>query len=141
VTPRELVDAYAICADRRDADSFAALFASDATLTTYELDGTERHTFSGVGEIASIPERLRRYERTMHHVTSHLVVPAGPGRATGEAYCLAHHLGRRDDGLVIDHLLQIRYVDGYELDGERWRFTRREVRTAWVDDRLISSTG
>jgi hypothetical protein len=138
VTPRELVDAYAICADRRDADGFAALFASDATLTTHQPDGDLHHTFIGVGEIASIPERLRRYDRTIHHVTTHLVSAAGPGLATGEAYCLAHHLHRREDGLVVDHLLHIRYVDRYVLVDDDWRFGTREVRTEWVDDRMIS---
>jgi len=140
---RELVEAYAMTADARDTDAFAALFALDAILTIFDAAGAELRRYVGRDEIAGIPARLGRYDRTMHHVTNHRVQleDTSGDRATGESYCVAHHL---QDASTVDHVLHIRYEDRYLRspagpDHGGWRFVHRDVRVQWIDDRPISA--
>jgi uncharacterized protein (TIGR02246 family) len=128
---RELVEAYAHAVDRADSEAFAALFVDDATLATYEPSGSERTRYTGRPEIASIPDRLREYDFTVHIVSSLDVQVAGD-EAAGEAYCQAHHVRGADD-----HLLVIRYVDRYRRD-DKWRFASREVRVLWTEARAVA---
>jgi hypothetical protein len=127
---RALVEAYAACADRRDTAGFADLFTVDATLTTFDAAGAVGSRYEGRSAIAEIPERLRRYDVTLHLVGGHHVEVDG-ATATGTVACEAHHVRGTDD-----RVLMIRYVDGY-LREDRWRFTDREVRVLWVERRAV----
>lgn len=127
---RALVEAYAVAADRRDSDAFAALFTEDATLATYDASGSQRSRYTGRSEIASIPDRLRTYDLTVH-IVSTVDLHVDGADATGEAYCDAHHVRGTDDRLLV-----IRYVDRYCRD-DRWRFASREVRVLWTETRTI----
>jgi len=129
---RELVDGYAQAADARDVERFAALFAEDARLTVIEPDGTARPSLVGRMAIATIPERLRRYERTEHHVRDLVVEPDGREDAHGTAACEAHHL---HEG--VDTVMTITYVDQYRRTPAGWRFADREVRITRLEDRPI----
>jgi hypothetical protein len=136
---RDLVEGYAMTADRRDTPGFAALFTPDAILVIHGAHGGEQGRYVGRDEIAGIPERLARYDATMHHVTNHRVqleADSGGDRATGESYCIAHHL---QDDSAVDHVLHIRYEDRYLRSDEGWRFVHRDVRVQWIDDRRIGS--
>ena len=89
---RELIDAYAHCADRRDAEGQMALFTKDtrflvfmdatATEPTQELHGREA--------LAPVFDNLNTYRATTHFNGQSTVV-LDAGRATGESYCIAHH--------------------------------------------------
>jgi hypothetical protein len=139
---RELVDAYAFAADRGDGDWFRSLWLPDARLTIHDGDGPARSTLDGVDVIAEVPSRLSRYLVTLHLVANHMgwADPDSGGRAaTGEAYCLAHHVsaaesdGDGEDREHDDYVMAIRYVDRYGRDGDgRWRFATREVRREWT---------
>jgi ketosteroid isomerase-like protein len=133
VTPDALVDAYARCADERDVEGFAALFTDDARLTVYEADGTARRPLIGRSTIATIPERLRRYERTEHRVRDHQLTAEEPDTASGTAQCEAHHhLGG------VDTVMWITYVDRYRHSADGWRIEDREVRIIRQEDRKAS---
>ncbi len=124
-------------ADRRDTPGFATLFAPDAILAIHDAAGVEQRRYVGRDEIAAIPDRLGRYDATMHHVTNHRVQledPSDGTRATGESYCVAHHL---QDDWTVDHVLHIRYEDRYLRSEDGWRFVHRDVRVQWVDDRPL----
>src|ERR1700724_316136 len=65
---RELVDAYADCADRRDAAGQMALFTEDADFVVYADRGNPVPTqrFRGRAALAPICQQLAAYQVTMH---------------------------------------------------------------------------
>ena len=69
---------------------------------------------------------LTRYDRTFHFVGNHRYWRNGD-TASGEVYCLAHHLSTDTDGAT-DFVMLIRYLDRY----------RREPAGPWlIEDRLL----
>src|ERR1700749_3769086 len=115
---RELFDAYAHCADRRLAEGQKALFTEDTHFVVYmDGQGSEpTQVIDGRDGLTPVFEDLRRYEVTQHF-NGQSTIEIGADRATGESYCLAHHVftedGRRR--LMLAHL---RYGDTFvKLDG------------------------
>lgn len=133
----DLVHAYALAADHRDAEGFAACFTLDARLHVIDPQGSVLHTYADRDEIATIPSRLARYDRTLHHVTTHRASIDGVV-ATGLTYCSAHHIAVADDGSATDRVLEIRYVDRYVRVAGGWAIADREVRTDWTEERPVS---
>jgi SnoaL-like domain len=90
---RELFDAYAHCADRRDAEGQKALFTEDTRFAVYmEGEGTEpTYVLQGREALTPVFDDLDRYEVTTHFNGQSTVTIAG-NRATGESYTIAHHL-------------------------------------------------
>ena len=127
---RALVDEYALGADRRDLARFAAVFLDTATLTGAEF------RYEGVDQISTIPEKLARYSRTLHVIANHVVALDGD-TATGETYCVAHHLSA-DDGTERDRVMYIRYHDAYVRTEGGWRITARRLEVEWVENRPVT---
>ncbi|MFC0027928.1 nuclear transport factor 2 family protein [Micromonospora chaiyaphumensis] len=133
---RDLVDAYAHLADRRDAQGQAALFTDDARVAVYdgEPDTTEPvQVLNGRDELAEAFGSLRNYDRTTHFNGQCTVTVDGDG-ATGETYCLAHHLWV-EEGQRTLMVMSIRYQDTFVRQGGRWFFAERRLITDWVDRR------
>jgi ketosteroid isomerase-like protein len=65
---RELVDAYAYCADRRDAAGQMALFTEDTEFLVYmnTADPTPTQHIRGRARLAPVFDDLNSYEATMH---------------------------------------------------------------------------
>ena len=134
---RELVDAYAHCADRRDAKGQMALFTEgtrflvfmDATAAepTQELHGRE--------SLAPVFDNLNVYTVTMHFNGQRTIALDGD-RANGESYCLAHHLSVGEDGQRTMMIASIRYLDEFakQADGE-WLFAERRLMVNWTETR------
>jgi ketosteroid isomerase-like protein len=133
----DLVQAYAINADRRDADNFAACFAPDARLHVIDPSSAVLHRYDGRDEIRTIPGRLARYDRTLHHVTTHHASIDGT-TATGVTYCSAHHITVGVDGTATNRVLEIRYIDRFVRTAGGWVIADREVRTDWTEERPVS---
>src|SRR5579863_3063572 len=95
---RELVDAYAHCADRRDAEGQKALFTGDSHFVVYMGgQGTEpTQVLDGREALTPVFADLNRYQATMHFNGQSTVTLDGDA-ATGESYCIAHHLSIRGD--------------------------------------------
>jgi hypothetical protein len=132
---RELFDAYAHCADRRDAEGQKALFTADtrfavymdgpATEPTYVLDGREALT--------PVFADLNRYEATTHFNGQSTVVLNGE-RAAGESYTIAHHLYTADGERKI-MIASLRYLDTFvKIDGA-WLFAERNLILDWSETR------
>src|ERR1700744_3714003 len=116
---RELVEAYAHCADRREAKGQMALFTEDTHFVVYmnAKDPTPSQELHSRAALAPVFDDLNKYAATMHFVGQSTILTLTEDRATGEAYNLAHHLtiegGRRS--LTIAAL---RYSDQFvKIDG------------------------
>jgi uncharacterized protein (TIGR02246 family) len=129
---RALVDAYAQAVDARDADRFAALFAPDGELVVYEPDEPEPSiSWRGPDELREVMKLLSSYSTTFHLMANHTCEIDGEA-ATGEVYCLAHHLS--EGGATGDNtLMVIRYHDRYARQDGAWRFARRDVLRQWTE--------
>ena len=97
---RELVEAYAYCADRRDAKGQMSLFTADTHFVVYmnAKDPTPSQELHSREALAPVFADLNKYAATMHFVGQSTIVTLTADRGTGEAYCLAHHLTVESDG-------------------------------------------
>jgi hypothetical protein len=130
---RELVDAYAHCADRRLAEQQKALFTEDSHFVVFmEGQGTEpTQVLDGRESLTPVFDDLNRYQATQHFNGQSTVWLDGD-RATGESYCIAHHLFADDVGrkLMTAHL---RYDDTFvKVDGA-WLFAERNLYVDWME--------
>jgi hypothetical protein len=130
---RELIDAYAHCADRRLADEQKSLFTEDTQFVVYmEGQGSEpTQVLDGREALTPVFEDLNRYQTTQHFYGQSTIWLDG-NRATGESYCIAHHLFTEDGErkLMLAHL---RYRDTFvKLDGA-WLFAERNLYVDWIE--------
>src|SRR3954452_22529303 len=115
---RELFDAYAHCADRRDADGQKALFREDTHFVVYmEGEGSEpTQELQGRESLTPVFDDLNRYDVTTHFNGQSTVTIDGD-RATGESYTIAHHLFVEDGERKI-MVASLRYLDTFaKIDG------------------------
>src|ERR1700757_4023203 len=117
---RELVEAYAHCADRRDGKGQMSLFTADTHFVVY-MDGkdpTPSQELHSREALAPVFADLNKYEATTHFLGQSTIFTLTTDRATGEAYCLAHHvIGKRR--LMVASL---RYVDTFVKMEGAWLF-------------------
>ena len=136
---RQLVDAYAHCADRRDADGQMALFTEDTHFVVYmDGQGSEpTQVLDGRGALAPVFEDLNRYQATMHFNGQSTVTLDGD-RATGESYTIAHHVFT-DEGTRTMMVAWLRYLDVFaKLDGS-WYFAERTLILDWSETRPLGT--
>jgi hypothetical protein len=132
---RELFDAYAHCADRRDAEGQKALFTEDTRFAVYMGgEGTDAtYVLDGREALAPVFADLNRYDVTTHFNGQSTVVLEGD-RATGESYTIAHHLYHDGDERMI-MIASLRYLDRFaKIDG-RWYFAERKLLLDWSETR------
>src|ERR1700746_1723491 len=91
---RELVEAYAHCADRRDAQGQMSLFTADTHFAVYmnAKNPTPSQELHSREALAPVFAELNKYEATTHFLGQSTIFTLSTDRATGEAYCLAHHI-------------------------------------------------
>ena len=91
---RELIEAYAHCADRRDARGQMSLFTADTHFVVYmnAKDPKPSQELPSREALAPVFADLNKYAATMHFVGQSTILSLTGDRGTGEAYCLAHHL-------------------------------------------------
>lgn len=135
---RELVDTYAHCADRRDAEGQGALFTDDTHFAVYmDGAGTEpTEDLHGREALTPVFAALNRYEVTMHF-NGQSTVDADGTRATGETYCIAHHVYMADGERMI-MLAYLRYLDSFVRQEGGWRFAERKLFLEFSDTRPLS---
>jgi hypothetical protein len=132
---RELIDAYAHCADRRDADGQKALFTFDTRFVVYmEGQGSEpTQVLSGREALSPVFDDLNRYEATMHF-NGQSTIRVDREWGSGESYCIAHHL-YSDDGERKLMIAYLRYDDRFiKVDG-KWMFAARGIYVDWAETR------
>jgi len=136
---RELVEAYAHCADRRDAIGQMSLFSADTHFVVYmnAKDPTPSQELHSREELAPVFADLNKYDATTHFLGQSTIFTLAADRATGEAYCLAHHV-TVDSGKRRLMLASLRYVDTYVKTGGAWLFAERLLYVDWLEERPLS---
>ena len=111
---RELVEAYAHCADRRDAQGQMSLFTTDTHFAVYmnAKDPTPAQELNSREALAPVFADLNKYDAATHFVGQSTIFTLTNERATGEAYCLAHHV-TVDGGRWRLMLAPLRYLDTF----------------------------
>lgn len=135
---RTLAERYAQGVDRRDAETFVALFHDDAVITIHDpSESDEPRELRGIDRLAKVPEAIKRYPKTFH-LLGQSTYDIGDGEATGEVYCIAHHLTPDDHGGT-DYVMFIRYEDTYRpSDDGAWKFAHRRLRVDWTETRAVN---
>jgi SnoaL-like domain len=135
---RELIEAYAHCADRRDAKGQMALFTADTHFVVYmnAKDPKPSQELHSREALAPVFADLNQYDATTHFVGQSTIFTLTGDRATGEAYCLAHHV-TVSSGKRRLMLAALRYYDTFvKVDGV-WLFAERLLYVDWVDERPL----
>jgi len=111
---RELVEAYAHCADRRDAKGQMSLFTENAHFVVYmnAKDSTPSQELHSREALAPVFAELNKYDATTHFVGQSTIFTLTDDRGAGEAYCLAHHI-TIDGGKLRLMLASLRYLDTF----------------------------
>jgi ketosteroid isomerase-like protein len=136
---RELVDAYAYCADRRDAAGQMALFTEDTDFLVYmdSSNPTPTQHIQGRTALAPVFDELNTYEATTHFNGQSTTVLDGD-HASGVAYCLAHHV--KVDGSERSLMIAaIRYLDTYVKHDGIWYFSQRKLMVDWTETRPLNT--
>ena len=136
---RELVEAYAYCADRRDAEGQMSLFTPDTHFVVYmdaknPAPSQELHSREA---LAPIFADLNQYHATMHFVGQSTISSLTKNHATGQAYCLAHHLSVDSDRRRL-MIATLRYLDTFAKVDGAWLFAERRRYVDWIEERTVS---
>jgi hypothetical protein len=138
---RELFDAYAHCADRRDAEGQKTLFTADTRFAVYmEGEGSEvSYVLEGREALSPVFDDLKRYEATTHFNGQSTITLDGDS-ATGESYTIAHHVfaeaGRRKIMIA-----SLRYLDTFAKIEGAWYFAERTLVLDWSETRDLGLGG
>jgi len=136
---RELVEAYAHCADRRDAKGQMSLFTVDTHFVVYmnAKDSTPSQDLHSREALAPVFADLRKYDATTHFVGQSTIFVLTGDRGSGETYCLAHHVTVEGEKRRL-MVASLRYLDTFvKIDGA-WLFAERQLYVDWVDERPLS---
>lgn len=132
---RNLQLAYAAALDRRDPDALRAVFHHDATLRVFEPDATEPGVeIRGHEQLVFMIDAMRTsYAKTMHVITN-CTSSIERDTATGEAYCVAHHL-ILDDGEPRKVAAYVRYIDEFwRAPDDAWHISKRDIHFLWTEE-------
>jgi hypothetical protein len=133
----ELFDAYARCADTRDAEGQKALFTVDTRFAVYmDGPGTDpSYVLDGREALSPVFDDLKRYEATMHFNGQSTITLDGD-RATGDSYTIAHHVFT-ENGTRKMMVAWLRYLDVYAKLEDTWYFAERELILKWSETRAL----
>ncbi|QAY72492.1 nuclear transport factor 2 family protein [Agromyces protaetiae] len=138
---RALVDAYAHFADTRQPEQQADLYADGARTFVFtpasdepvQVLTTRAEHVEGFGV-------LEQYAITTHFNGQSIVTfdGAAGADASGESYCLAHHVleGDTDGGRQLI-VMAIRYRDAFTRVDGAWRFAERRLHIDWTETRAL----
>jgi hypothetical protein len=143
---RELVEAYAHCADRRDAKGQMSLFTADSHFVVYmnAKDPTPSQELHSREALAPVFAELNKYDATTHFLGQSTVLSLTDDRGTGETYCLAHHVTCLAHHVTVNGgkrrlmVAALRYLDTFvKMDGT-WFFAERGLYIDWLEERPLS---
>ena len=130
---------YAHCADRRDATRQMSLFTTDThfVVNMNAKDPTPSMDLRSREALAPVFADLNKYDATTHFVGQSTILTLTTDRATGEAYCLAHHVSVNSGNRRL-MIASLRSLDTFaKIDGA-WLFSERLLYVDWIDERPLS---
>ena len=132
---RELVDNYAYCADTRDAKGQMALFTEHTSFEVYydPKSGTPSQVITKKEDLFPVFDNLNTYKATMHF-NGQSTARLDGDKATGVAYCMAHHL-TIEEGKQNLMVAAIRYHDTFVKQNDKWLFAERKLFVDWIENR------
>jgi len=136
---RDLVEAYAHCADRRDANGQMALFTADTHFVVYmnAKDSKPSQELHSREALAPVFADLNKYAATMHFLGQTTILTLTGDRGTGETYCIPHHLTIEGKNRRL-MIAALRYYDTFvKMDGT-WLFAERLLYVDWLEQRELS---
>jgi hypothetical protein len=88
-------------------------------------------------ELAPVFADLNKYAATMHFLGQTTILTLTRDRATGETYCMPHHLtiGGGTRWLMTAAL---RYYDTFVKMDDAWLFAERKLYVDWMEQREVS---
>jgi hypothetical protein len=116
-----------------------SLFTADSHFVVYmnAKDPTPSQELHSREALAPVFAELGKYEATTHFLGQSTIFTLTADRATGEAYCLAHHI-TVDAGKRRLMLASLRYLDTFvKVDG-LWLFAERRLYVDWLEERALS---
>jgi hypothetical protein len=136
---REVIEAYAHCADRRDAKGQMSLFTADTHFVVFmdAKDPKPTQELHSRDALAPVFADLNKYAATTHFVGQSTIFTLTSDRGTGEAYCLAHHV-TVEGGQRRLMVASLRYLDTFVKRDGAWLFAERLLYVDWVDERALS---
>src|SRR5580693_4892031 len=136
---RELVEAYAHCADRRDGKGQMALFTADTHFVVYmdANDPKPSMELHSRGELAPVFADLNQYAATMHFLGQTTIQTLTRDQGTGETYCMPHHLTIKDGNRRL-MIAALRYLDTFVKTDGVWLFAERKLYVDWQEERALS---
>jgi ketosteroid isomerase-like protein len=136
---RELIDAYAHCADRRDAKGQMSLFTEDTHFVVFMNAKESKPSWElrSRDALAPVFADLNKYDATTHFVGQSTIFSLTDTKASGETYCLAHHVSVADGKR---HLMvaSLRYLDTFVKEDGGWLFAERRLYVDWTEERALS---
>jgi hypothetical protein len=136
---REIIEAYAHCADRRDAKGQMSLFTPNTHFVVFmnAKDPTPSQELHSREALAPVFADLNKYDATTHFVGQSTILTLTSDRATGEVYCMAHHV-TVDGGKRRLMLASLRYLDTFVKLNGAWLFSERILYVDWLEVRALS---
>jgi len=133
---RELVEAYAHCADRRDAKGQMALFTADTHFVVYmnakdPKPSQELHSREALGPVFA---DLNKYAATMHFLGQTTIVTLTGDQGAAETYCMPHHLTIEGEKRKL-MIAALRYYDKFAKVNGEWLFAERLLYVDWIEER------
>ena len=138
ISIRELVDAYADCADSRDLDGQMSLFTEHTHFVMRNAkDPRPSQELHSRKALAPIFADLNKYDSTTHFIGQSAIHSLTTESATGETHCLAHLVFITGEGRRLT-VITVRYLDSFrKIDGS-WFFAERIACVDWTEERAIA---
>jgi SnoaL-like domain len=115
-----------------------ALFTDDTHFVVYmnAKDPVPSQELYSREALAPVFADLNNFDATTHFVGQSTIFTLTADRATGEAYCLAHHVAV-EGGKRRLMVASLRYLDTFvKKDGE-WLFAERRLYVDWLEERAL----
>ena len=116
-----------------------SLFTEDTHFVVYmnAKDPTPSMELHSREALAPVFSDLNKYDATTHFVGQSTIFTLTADRATGEAYCLAHHISV-EGGTRRLMLASLRYLDTLAKTDGAWLFAERRLYVDWQEERALS---
>lgn len=112
------------------------MFTPDGTIAVYSGDPATSEPIQNLTGHAAMAEAftvLSGYDVTTHF-TGQSSVRLDGDQATGETYCLAHHVWVANGTRTL-MVMSIRYLDTFVRENGHWLFAERVLVIDWTDKR------